>query len=42
LVRRYTRAGYWSDISVGDLLGRCATQQSTRDAVIDVRQRLTY
>ncbi len=41
-VQRYTQAGYWSDELIGDLLERNAAAFPARDAVIDVRQRLTY
>ena len=41
-VQRYTQAGYWSDQSIGDLLEHNAAEHPGRDAVVDVRQRLSY
>lgn len=41
-VQRYTQAGYWSDQSIGDLLERNAAEHPAWDAVVDVRQRLSY
>src|SRR3989304_5834806 len=42
MIDKYTRAGYWKNITVSDIWERNARQYPHKEAIVDSRNRLTW